>query len=90
LSAPHYEIQVEGYLGEEWSAWFEGLTVDHATDARGEYAHTILSGTMDQAMLHGVLMRVCSLGLPLIRVCRTDASAQTDRCNDVGTQGGRK
>ena len=77
MNALHYEIQVEGYLGEGWSEWFEGLTVGHATDARGEYARTILSGTMDQAMLHGVLMRVCSLGLPLISVVRTDERQAT-------------
>ena len=77
MNALHYEIQVEGYLGDGWSEWFEGLSVDHATDAPGEYARTILSGRMDQAMLHGVLMRVCSLGLPLISVLRTDEQQAT-------------
>ena len=77
MNALHYEIRVEGYLGEGWSEWFEGLTVDHATDARGEYTRTILSGTMDQAMLHCVLMRVCSLGLLLISVLRTGERQDT-------------
>jgi hypothetical protein len=77
LNSPYYEIQVEGFLGDGWSEWFEGLTVDHATDAPGEYACTILSGTMDQAMLHGVLMRICGLGLPLISVLRTDEQQAT-------------
>jgi len=77
LNAPRYEIQVQGYLGEGWSEWFEGLAVSHVTDGRGAYARTILSGRMDQAMLHGVLMRICSLGLPLISVCGTDDEQAT-------------
>jgi len=86
LAALQYEIQIEGHLGDDWSAWFEGLRVDHATEAGGE-VRTILSGRMDQAMLHGVLLRVFSLGLPLIGVCRADAGDRADRCSDVKAQG---
>ena len=61
-----YEIRVEGHLGRSWSDWFEGMSIRH--EDSGE---TILSGTLaDQAALHGVLMRVRDLGLPLIAVNR--------------------
>ena len=61
-----YEIRVEGHLSSSWSSWFEGLTIHH--EAGGE---TVLCGpVVDQAALHGVLMRIRDLGLPLVSVTR--------------------
>ncbi len=61
-----YEIRVEDYLTDRWSAWFEGLAIHH--DPRGE---TILSGSfVDQAALFGVLNKVHALNLTLISVKR--------------------
>ncbi len=68
-----YEIRVQGYLGENAAIWFEGLDVEH--DPAGE---TILRGSiMDQAALHGILMRIRDLGLTLTLV------RQTDKKNEV-------
>jgi hypothetical protein len=67
----NYEIRVEGHLGNSWSSWFEGLVIRH--EDNGE---TVLSGPIvDQAALHGMLMRIRDLGLPLISVTRV---GQTD------------
>ena len=64
----YYEIRVEGHLSSSWSSWFEGLTIRH--EASGE---TILSGPLtDQTALHGVLMKIRDLGLPLIAVNRVE------------------
>ena len=61
-----YEIRVAGHIGDSWSSWFEGLSVRH--DENGE---TVLRGAIvDQAALHGVLMRIRDLGLPLVSVNR--------------------
>ena len=61
----HYEIRVEGTLDQRWTAWFEGLRID--TDD----SQTVISGPVtDQAALHGLLNRVCDLGLVLISVRR--------------------
>jgi len=90
LTSQHYVIQIEGYLGDGWSDWFEGLAVGHAKDARGDLVRTILSGPMDQAMLCGVLMKICSLGLPLISVRRIDAIDRADRRNGIEARGERK
>jgi hypothetical protein len=58
------EIRVKGRIDEQWSHWFDGLTIAH-TDG-GE---TILSGLLaDQATLYGVLARLRDLGLPLLSV----------------------
>jgi len=65
-TATRYEIRIEGHLGSSWSSWFEGLTIHH--EASGE---TVLYGPIaDQAALHGVLMRIRDLGLPLVSVRR--------------------
>lgn len=56
------EIRVRGHLGDTWSAWFDGLTVTSAE--RGE---SVLTGAVaDQAALHGILLKVRDLGIPLI------------------------
>jgi hypothetical protein len=65
MEAPKvYEICVEGHLGPEWSAWFDGLTV--TSQPNGE---TVLRGAVpDQAALHGILIKIRNLGLPLLSV----------------------
>ncbi|HSR34172.1 MAG TPA: hypothetical protein VLY63_26700 [Anaerolineae bacterium] len=66
-----YEIRVEGHLGNSWSPWFEGMTIHHK-----EGGETVLSGVLaDQAALHGVLIKIRDLGLPLVSVTRSE---QTD------------
>ncbi|MGD9147890.1 MAG: hypothetical protein PVI80_20155 [Anaerolineae bacterium] len=63
-----YEIRIEGHLGDSWSPWFEGMTIRHTE--RGE---TVLTGSLvDQTALHGVLMKVRDLGLPLVTVTRVE------------------
>jgi hypothetical protein len=57
-----YRIVVKGHLDPEWSDWFEGLTMTLADN--GE---TILTGPIvDQAALHGLLIKIRDLGLPLL------------------------
>ncbi len=59
-----YQIRVQDHLDPGWSAWFEGLTITH--EAGGD---TLLEGELvDQAALHGVLVKVRDLGLYLLAV----------------------
>ena len=61
-----YEIRVWGLLGESWSDWLDGLTIE--PQACGE---TLLTGPIrDQAALHGLLYKIRDLGLPLLCVRR--------------------
>jgi hypothetical protein len=63
-----YEIRIEGHISLSWSSWFEGLEIRYETG--GE---TVLVGPLvDQAALHGVLMRIRDLGLPLVSVNRVE------------------
>ncbi len=70
-----YEIRVQGHLDQRWSEWFDGLTISYDGDG-----NTVLRGPLvDEAALHGVLIKVRDLALPLLAVSRdkTDASMQT-------------
>ena len=63
-----YQIVVKGHLDSEWSEWFEGMTI-----TLGENAVTILTGPLaDQTALHGVLIKIRDLGLPLLSLTRID------------------
>jgi hypothetical protein len=70
----NYQIRVRGHVGQEWSDWFDGLTI--LPDDNGE---TVLSGPIaDQAALHGLLKKVRDLGLPLLSVnCFGTSAADT-------------
>jgi hypothetical protein len=62
-----YQIRVKGELDERWTSWFEGLAVKTVDD------ETIMTGTLpDQAALHGLLVKVRDLGLPLLSVTRVE------------------
>jgi hypothetical protein len=64
-----YEIRVQGRLDQRWSEWFDGLTISY--DAQD---NTVLRGPLpDEAALHGVLIKVRDLTLPLLAVNRIEA-----------------
>jgi hypothetical protein len=70
MNAPElYEIRVTGHLSANWAARFDGLSMRH--EPEGE---TVLSGMLDQAAMHGVLVKIRDLGLNLISVNRIEAS----------------
>ena len=61
-----YHIRIQGHLPDQWSGWFEGMTI--IPEDNGD---TLLSGpVVDQAALHGLLKKVRDLGLPLLSVER--------------------
>ena len=58
------EIYIKGNINQQWSGWFDGLTISHS-DSNG----TILTGTvLDQAALYGIIAHLRDLGLQLISV----------------------
>jgi hypothetical protein len=59
-----YEIRLKGHLDDQWSEWFEGLTITLEEDG-----DTLLIGpVVDQAALHGLLKKVRDLGMSLVSV----------------------
>lgn len=73
--ASYYEIVVAGHLDNQWSDWFDGLTLitgkDDTTQPIGPMA--------DQAALHGLLSRIRDLNLPLISVQRKEMLANANQ-----------
>ncbi len=64
LSGQHYLIVVKGHLESRWSQWFEGMDIQNLPGGEA-----VLSGVVaDQAMLHGLLIKIRDLGLPLVSV----------------------
>ncbi len=60
-----YQMKVKGELGTQWSEWFKGMTIE----SEGSVT-TITGKVIDQSALHGLLVRIRDLGLPLISVIR--------------------
>lgn len=63
-----YQIRIKGHLGPVWADWFDGLTI--LLEENGE---TLLTGSVDQAALHGLLRKIRDLGMPLISVNRVNS-----------------
>jgi len=66
-----YQIKDPGHLDESWSDWAGGMTITVESEGDG-LPVTVLTGTVDQAALQGLLRRLYSLGLPLLSVNRVD------------------
>jgi hypothetical protein len=74
-----YEIRVQGHLDQRWSAWFDGLTMTYDSDD-----NTVLCGPLvDEAALHGVLIKVRDLALPLLEVHRVEGSGAEPESHDA-------
>jgi hypothetical protein len=75
----HFEIRVKGVLESRWAAWFDGLSLTHEADGT-----TVIHGpVVDQAALHGLLLKLRDVGIPLISLTQIapDAPTQTDKRN---------
>jgi len=69
-----YAFRIEGHLAPCWSEWLDGLTI-----ANLDNGETRLTGLVaDQAALHGLLVKLRDLNLPLISVNRIEPGATID------------
>ena len=66
----YYRITIQGHLDQHWSAWFDNMTIRNEADGAA-----VLCGPLaDQAALHGVLIKIRDLGLPLLAVATIAAN----------------
>ena len=71
-----YEIKIRGILDESWSEWLDGLSITATDDG-----NTVLAGPIrDQCALHGLLVKIRDLGLPLLTVEQKDPAGGYDEC----------
>lgn len=73
----HYAILIQEHLDENWSAWFDGMTITYE-----EGGDTMIAGPVaDQSALQGLLAKVRNLNLTLLSVQRlgpVDESAREE------------
>ena len=69
-----YQIRVKGQLDNNRSEWFEGWTITSEDDGT-----TLLTGHVaDQSALHGVLIKIRNLNLPIVSVNCIDPDQAED------------
>jgi hypothetical protein len=68
-----YEIKVPGILDAKWLDWSGGMAIQNENE-RDDNPITILTMTVDQAGLQGLLRHLYSFGLPLISVICVDCT----------------
>ena len=70
-----YRFRVRGHLDDCWSDWLGGLAIQRQEDGT-----TVLVGpVVDQAALHGVIIRIRDLGLSLLSVQWISGSLAEER-----------
>jgi hypothetical protein len=75
-----YQIKIKGYLGSQWTGWFDALSITLEEDG-----NTLLTGPVtDQAALHGLLKKVRDLGMPLISVSQVQSNETHPYCSKKG------
>jgi hypothetical protein len=74
-----FQIKIQGHLSQQWTDWFEGLTITLEEDG-----NTLLSGrVVDQSALHGILKKIRNLGMPLLSVNSVDPDPVTKTDTDL-------
>ena len=70
----YYQIKVKGHLDTVWSERLGGLQI---SSTGGET--TLIGLIIDQAALHGLLIQIRDLGLPLLLVQQTDSISKLSK-----------
>lgn len=63
-----YVIKVLGLLDECWMDWFNGMQLSFEEQTDGTCLSVLTGELKDQASLHGKLMKLGDLNLPLIEL----------------------
>ena len=69
-----YQIKVKGHLDSSWSQWLNDLSITHEEDG----VTRLVGPLAEQAALHGLLIKIRDLGLPLLSVNCISADQEAD------------
>lgn len=70
-----YDIRVKGHLDSSWTTYFDGLEMTRL----GDGTTRLIGPILDQPALLGLLMRIASLGLPILAVKNLDYARHKER-----------
>ncbi len=74
-----YQIKVQGWIGEHWTNWFDGMTMAYE-GTQNNSPITILTGpVVDQAALRSLVTKIWDLNLTLISATRVETSVECTR-----------
>jgi hypothetical protein len=74
-----YQIRVQGWIGERWANWFDGMKMTYE-GTKGDSPITVLTGpVVDQAALRSLLSKIWDLNLTVISMARVEKSARQMR-----------
>jgi hypothetical protein len=72
-----YQIRVQGWIGERWANWFDGMMLIHK-GTKDDSPITILSGSVvDQAALRSLLCKIWDLNLTVISAVRVELRSES-------------
>jgi hypothetical protein len=74
-----YQIRVQGWIGERWANWFDGLAMDHQGTEDASPITVLTGRVVDQAALRSLLNRMWDLNLTVISLTRIEADADQRR-----------
>ena len=73
-----YKIQVQGWMGERWTDWFDNMTITRDQTSNGVHVTTLNGFVADQAALLGLLQKLYTLGFPLLLVRRKEVGGMSE------------
>jgi hypothetical protein len=66
-----YQIRLKGRIDPKWSGWFEDFSITHC----GQDETLLVGAVVDQSALHGVLLKISNLGIPIISINPVEADS---------------
>jgi hypothetical protein len=73
-----YCITVSGLVGEHWSAWLGGLSIEHASASTGAPISRLHGRVRDQSELRGIINRIWDLNLSVVSVVRLSEGGRNE------------
>ena len=71
-----YQIRVQGWIGERWADWFDGMTISYQGTEDNSPITTLVGPVVDQAALRSLLTKIWDLNLTLISATRIETSTK--------------